>query len=269
MPKSPFLVEPGTRINLSKIDPDDTGSLRDKDTAKAHLKIVRKRIEDLQERLYAEHRQSLLVVLQATDTGGKDGTIKHVFKGINPQGCRVTSFREPSAAELDHDFLWRIHPHAPAKGMIGVFNRSHYEDVLVVRVKDLVPKPVWSQRYESINEFEKRLAENGTRILKFYLHISKDEQKERLQARLDDPSKHWKFNVGDLADRERWDDYQQAFEDAIGKCSTDYAPWFVIPANHKWARNVFVAEIIADTLEDMNPQFPEQHDDLTNIIIPG
>lgn len=268
MSQSPYLIEPGSKVQLAKIDPGDTGSLKEKDTAKKTLKHLRNRIEELQERLYAEHRQSLLVILQATDTGGKDGTIKDVFKGVNPQGCQITAFKEPSTEELDHDFLWRIHPHAPARGMIGVFNRSQYEDVLVVRVKDLVPESVWSQRYASINDFEERLAENGTRILKFYLHISKDEQKERLQARLDDPAKHWKFSVGDLADRERWDDYQTAFEDAIGKCSTDHAPWYVIPANHKWARSVFIAEIIANTLETMNPQFPEQHDDLAGIVIP-
>ena len=265
---SPFMIEPGTKVQLSHIDPGDTRDLRDKDQGKAELKQIRKDIRDLQERLFAGHQQSLLVILQATDTGGKDGTIKDVFKGVNQQGCRVTSFREPTPEELDHDFLWRIHRHTPSKGMIGVFNRSQYEDVLVVRVKHLVAESVWSQRFNAINEFEKRLSESGTRILKFYLHISKDEQKERLQARLDNPDKHWKFSKGDLADRELWDDYQVAFEDAISRCSTAHAPWFVIPANHKWARNVFIARTVRAALEDMNPQFPEQTDDLSGIVIP-
>jgi PPK2 family polyphosphate:nucleotide phosphotransferase len=268
MPESPYLIEPGSTVHLAKIDPDDTGRFVDKDIAKAALKVVRKQIDDLQQRLYAEHKQSLLVVLQATDTGGKDGTIKSVFKGINPQGCRVQGFRQPTAVELDHDFLWRIHPHAPAKGMIAVFNRSHYEDVLIVRVHDLVPKSVWKERYDAINDFEERLAENGTRILKFFLHISKEEQKERLEARLDNPDKLWKFSVGDLAERALWDDYRAAYEDAIGKCSTKHAPWFVIPANHKWARDIAIAEIIASTLKEMDPQFPEPADDLEGIEIP-
>ena len=269
MPNPPYLIEPGSRVNLSKIDPDDSGGFADKETAKAALKSVRKRIGDLQERLYAESNQSLLIVLQATDTGGKDGTIKAVFKGINPQGCRVQAFKPPTAEESAHDFLWRIHQHTPGKGMITVFNRSHYEDVLVVRVKQLAPEAVWSKRYTAINDFERILAENGTRILKFYLHISKEEQRERLQARLDDPAKHWKFATGDLGDRELWDEFQRAFEDAIGKCSTRDAPWFVIPANRKWARNIAIAEIVASTLEEMNPRFPEAEEGLDKIVIPA
>jgi PPK2 family polyphosphate:nucleotide phosphotransferase len=265
---SRYLISPGTRVDLASIDPNDTGSWRDKESAKVTLSEVRHRIRALQERLYAEHKQSLLVVLQATDTGGKDGTIKDVFGGLNPQGVHVQSFIQPSEEELDHDFLWRIHQHTPGKGMITVFNRSHYEDVLVVRVKNLAPKSVWSSRYEAINEFEQHLVRNGTTVLKFYLHISKDEQKERLQARLDDPEKIWKFRKGDLADRALWDDYRSAFEDAISKCSTEAAPWYVIPANRKWARNIAVAEIVASTLESMNPQFPEPESGLDKITIP-
>jgi PPK2 family polyphosphate:nucleotide phosphotransferase len=268
MPTSPYLVKPGSHFSLAKIDPDDTGVWADKAMAKAALKIVRGRIDALQERLYAERTQSLLIILQATDTGGKDGTIKGVFKGVNPQGVRVRGFQQPSEEELEHDFLWRIHKHVPGRGVITVFNRSHYEDVLVVRVKKLVPKLVWSARYDTINNFERLLSENGTRILKFYLHISKDEQKERLQARLDDPDKIWKFNSGDLADRALWDDYQLAFRDAIVKCTTDVAPWYVIPANHKWARDIAIAEIVASTLEEMNPQFPAPEPGLASIVIP-
>lgn len=269
MPTSPYLIEPGSQVNLSKIDPDDTGRYADKEIAKAALKSVRKRIGALQERLYAESKQSLLIVLQATDTGGKDGTIKDVFKGVNPQGCRVQAFKQPTPEESDHDFLWRIHRHTPGKGMITVFNRSHYEDVLVARVKKLAPETVWSKRYDVINDFERMIAENGTRILKFYLHISKEEQRERLQARLDDPAKHWKFAAGDLGDRELWDDFRHAFEDAIGKCSTKVAPWFVIPANRKWARGIAIAEIVANTLEEMNPRFPEAEEGLDQVVIPA
>jgi PPK2 family polyphosphate:nucleotide phosphotransferase len=265
---SPYLIKPGTRVDLARIDANDTGIWSDKETAKTALREVRRRIKALQERLYAEHKQSLLIVLQATDTGGKDGTIKDVFGGLNPQGVRVQSFIKPSEEELDHDFLWRIHRHTPGKGVITVFNRSQYEDVLVVRVKQMIPESVWSTRYAAINDFEQNLVRNGTRILKFYLHISKDEQKERLQARLDDPEKTWKFNTGDLADRELWDEYQIAFQDAISKCSTKEAPWFVIPANRKWARNIAVAEIVAETLEAMDPEFPPAEDGLDKVAIP-
>lgn len=263
-----FKVDPGTAISLAEIDPNDTAGLKDKKDARDELKQIRKRISDSQERLWAEHRQSLLVVLQATDTGGKDGTIKHVFKGINPQGCRVWGFKEPSAEEADHDVLWRYHKRTPAKGMIAVFNRSQYEEVLIVRVKQLVPKEVWEQRYEMINQFEEILARSGTRIIKFYLHISKDEQKERLQARLDEPDKRWKFSKGDLDDRALWGAYQDAFEDAINRCSTTYAPWYVIPANHKWARDVMVARTVLKTLEEMHPQFPSEEPGLDEVVIP-
>ena len=262
-----YRVAPGQKFELGNWDPNDTGDIPDKREAKQLLKTERKRIIDLQERLFAEAQQSLLVILQATDTGGKDGTIKHVLKGVNQQGCRVRAFKVPNSVELGHDFLWRYHQHTPRDGYMMVFNRSHYEDVIVVRVKNLVEEDVWSKRYDQINDFERMLTANNTRVLKFYLHISKDEQKERLQARLDDPEKHWKFSTGDLAERARWDDYQIAFHDAITKCSTDYAPWYVVPANNKWYRNLVVARVIANTLEEMNPQFPPPEPGLEDIVI--
>ncbi len=255
-------------IELQAIDPDHTGLVTGKAIARDLLKVERKRIAALQERLFAEGRQSLLVVLQATDTGGKDGAIRNVFKGVNPQGCRVWSFGVPSDEELAHDALWRYHQRTPARGMIGVFNRSHYEEVLVVRVKGLVDEATWSRRYDEINDFERLLVNNGTRILKFYLHISKAEQKERLQSRLDDPAKHWKFRIGDLEDRARWDDYQAAFQDAINRCATPEAPWHVVSANRKWARDLAVARTIADALEEMDPQYPPEEPGLDTVVIP-
>lgn len=258
----------GTRaLTLADVDPDADGGFPDKDAGKAALKIERQRIRELQERLYADHRQSLLVVFQATDSGGKDGVIEKVFGGVNPQGVHVASFKEPTSIELDHDPLWRYHMQTPGRGLIGVFNRSQYEEVLVVRVKGLVPEAAWSQRYDQINAFEQNLAENGTRILKFFLHISREEQKERLQARLDDPNKIWKFSKGDLKDREQWAEYQRAFEDAINRCATPQAPWFVVPANRKWYRNYVVARTVADTLEAMNPRFPPPEEGLDTIVI--
>lgn len=262
-----YRVHPGTRVNLDDWNPDDTGLVPDKETGKALLKAERKRISSLQERLYAEGKQSLLVIVQATDTGGKDGAIKGVFKGVNQQGVRTWAFGAPSPLELAHDFLWRIHQRTPEHGMIGVFNRSQYEDVLVARVKNLVPREQWEPRYEIINAFERGLANHGTRVLKFYLNISKDEQKERLQARLDNPEKHWKFHKSDLEDRALWDEYRAAYQDALTKCSTAHAPWFVIPANHKWYRNLAIARIVADTLEEMNPQFPPPEEGLDEIVI--
>jgi PPK2 family polyphosphate:nucleotide phosphotransferase len=261
-------VDGSTKIDLETLDPDETGAVRDKVEGNTLFKMERDRIIRLQERLYAEHSQSLLIVFQATDTGGKDGVIRNVFKGVNPQGCRVWSFGVPSEEESAHDALWRYHHLTPAKGMIGIFNRSHYEEVLVVRVKELVDQGVWNRRYDEINDFERLLANDGTRILKFFLNISRDEQKERLQERLDDPEKHWKFAVGDLADRTLWDEYRAAFEDAINKCATPHAPWFVVPANKKWHRNLVVAKVIADTLEEMDPQHPPEEADLGNIVIP-
>ena len=263
-------VDAPERFRLADCDPESIGDFTgdDKRAAKAGRKLLRKRIRGLQERLYAEHGQSLLVVFQATDTGGKDSTIRRVFKGVNAQGLRVWSFKQPSQEELDHDFLWRYHAHTPGKGMIAVFNRSHYEDVLIVRVKDLVPKETWMQRYEQINAFEQLLSENGTRVIKFFLNISKDEQKERLQDRLDKPDKHWKFDSADLAERKRWDDYQQAFEDAITRTSTPAAPWYVVPANRKWYRDLVVAQAIITALEEMDPHFPPPEPGLDEIVIP-
>lgn len=265
-------VDDPATFRLADTDPDSTGDLHgddDKEAAKALRKIERKRIRELQERLYAEHRQSLLVVLQATDTGGKDSTTRRVFKGVNPQGVRVWSFKSPSEDELDRDFLWRIHQRTPAKGMINVFNRSHYEDVLIVRVENLVPEEVWRERYEQINHFEELLVENGTRILKFFLNISKDEQKERLQERLDNPEKHWKFNSADLSKRKQWDAYQEAYEAAIRQTSTERAPWYAVPANRKWYRDLVVARAIRQTLEEMDPQYPPPEEGLDEITIPN
>jgi PPK2 family polyphosphate:nucleotide phosphotransferase len=262
-----FHPEPGSKVKLKQFDPDEHGDY-DKQRAVAETVENQKRIEELQQRLYAQGAQALLIVLQAMDTGGKDGTIRKVFEGVNPQGVQVTSFKAPTADELAHDFLWRVHRYTPPKGYIGIFNRSHYEDVLIVRVNKLVPKKVWEARYDHINNFERLLAESGTRILKFYLHISKDEQKERLQSRLDNPDKNWKFAAADLAVRERWDDYMDAYQDAITRCNTDYAPWYIIPANHKWFRDLVVSRVIADTLEDMKPVFPKPEAGLDQIVIP-
>jgi PPK2 family polyphosphate:nucleotide phosphotransferase len=263
-----YRVEPGKHIRLADIDPNESEHYRSKDDVKGELERQRKRIADLQERLYAECKQSLLIVLQAIDTGGKDGTIRSVFEGVNPQGCQVWSFKVPSLEESLHDFLWRYHQKAPARGMVVIFNRSHYEEVLVVRVKNLSPKEVWSGHYEVINNFERMLARNHTAIIKFFLYISKDEQKHRFESRLKNPEKRWKFRSSDLEDRALWDDYMQAFEDAVNKCSTEYAPWYVVPANKKWYRNLVVARAIADTLEAMNPQFPEGENGLDKVVIP-
>lgn len=263
-----YRVKPESKVKLDAWDPNDDGGVDGgKDEGKALLVGVNERLEALQELLYAEGKQKVLIVLQATDTGGKDGTIRHVFDGVNPQGVKVASFKKPTEEELAHDYLWRIHKQTPAKGEITIFNRSHYEDVLVVRVHDLVPKKVWSRRYEHINAFEKMLADEGTTILKFYLHIDKDEQKERLQARLDEPHKNWKFAKGDLAERKLWDDYQEAFEAMLEKTSTDWAPWYVIPANRKWYRNLLISQIIVDTLEGLDMEYPEPEEGLTDLVI--
>jgi len=233
------------------------------------LETLRIKLVDLQERLFAEHSKSLLVLLHAMDTGGKDGTIKDIFDGVNPQGCQVWSFKVPSAEELAHDFMWRYHNKAPERGMINIFNRSHYEDVLIVRVHNLVPDAVWKERYGVIRDFERMLSLNNTVVLKFYLHISKDEQKRRLQARLDTPDKEWKFQSGDLVERALWNDYMAAYEDAINKCSTDYAPWYVVPSNKKWYRNLVIARTITGTLEAMHPQYPPPEQNLDKIVIPN
>jgi PPK2 family polyphosphate:nucleotide phosphotransferase len=249
-------VEPGTEVGLSDFDARDTAAFPDEREARPQLQDDASAIDALQDRLYAEGRRSLLVILQGTDTSGKDGTIRHVFNATGPLGVTVTAFRAPSEEELAHDFLWRAHRAAPRRGTIGIFNRSHYEDVLVVKVRKLVSAGEIEQRYEQINAFEKMLAENGTTILKFMLHVSKNEQAERLQERLDDPAKHWKFNPGDLEDRKLWRDFQKAYETMLSRCSTPWAPWWVVPADRKWVRNCTVARIVRATLEDMDPQYP-------------
>jgi len=248
-------VKPGTRASLGRLDPGATHGW-DKDDAEPALEEQLARLADLQDRLWAEAKHAVLVVLQGIDAAGKDGTINKVMEAFNPQGCPVTSFKVPSADELAHDYLWRVHRAVPRKGEIGIFNRSHYEDVLVVRVHDLVPKSVWSRRYDQINAFEHHLVENGTTIVKFFLSIDRDEQRERFQARYDDPTKRWKFSMGDLKERERWDDYQAAFDEALSRTSTSEAPWYVIPANRKWFRNLAVASILADTIAGLEPAYP-------------
>ena len=262
-----YQVQPGSQLDLTAIDANETGEFSSKKQARKALKKIRKQLVDLQERFYAWDKRSLLLVLQAMDTGGKDGAIEHVTKGLNPQGVCVHSFKVPTPQELAHDYLWRVHQVTPARRMIGVFNRSHYEDVLVVRVHNLVPPAVWQKRYEQINAFESLLASSGTTILKFYLHITKDEQARRLQARLDDPNKRWKFSKGDLKERLLWDDYMAAYTDALNRCSTPHAPWFVVPANHKWYRDIVIANILLETLQELDPQFPPPEDDLDGIVV--
>ncbi len=265
--KNHLVPKSGSKVKLQDYDPDFRGDY-DKAKAVAETDQLQDKLENLQERLYAENKQSLLIVFQAMDAGGKDGTIGKVFEGINPMGVRVASFKVPSAEELAHDFLWRIHQQVPPKGYIGIFNRSHYEQVLVVRVNALEPKEVWKRHYDQINEFERLLADSGTRVMKFFLHISKDEQKKRFEDRLKDPEKHWKFSMGDLPVRERWNDYMKAYEDAISRCNTDYAPWHIVPANTKWYRDLVVTKAIVQTLEDMNPAYPAPEPDLDKVVIP-
>ncbi len=248
VPVEHYRVDPALFGGIATIDPNANGGY-DKASAKPIMKALNARVEELQENLYAHGKERLLFVLQATDTGGKDGTIRAVFDRTNPQGVHVASFKKPTSEELAHDYLWRVHKHAPAKGHITVFNRSHYEDVLVVRVRELVEEAVWAKRYEHIRNFEQLLADEGTTIVKIFLHISKDEQRERLQARIDDPAKHWKFEMGDLEERTLWDDYQGAFGDMLTETSTPDAPWYVVPANRKWYRNIVISQILVDTLE--------------------
>ncbi|MFZ5829287.1 MAG: polyphosphate kinase 2 family protein [Planctomycetota bacterium] len=264
---SRFTIAPGQKTKLADIDPDDTGDLRKKKDAEDELAENVAALADLGYRLYAENRRALLLVLQGMDTSGKDGTIRHAMRGFNPQSCMVKPFKQPSVEELDHDFLWRIAKALPPRGHVGIFNRSHYEDVLVVRVHNLVPPEVWKTRYERINSFEKLVSEGKTRIVKVFLHISKDEQRKRLQARLDDPRKRWKFSSADLKERGYWEDYQQAYQDAIDKCSTDYAPWHIVPANRKWYRNLVVSRLLRKTLEEMDPQFPPAEEGLENVVV--
>jgi PPK2 family polyphosphate:nucleotide phosphotransferase len=258
-------VEPGGKLNLSEIDPGYTGEYDSQAEAQPEIEANLEKLTELQFRLFSEQKHALLVVLQAIDAGGKDGTIQHVIGAMNPQGCRVKGFKAPTPEELAHDFLWRVHPHVPARGEVAIFNRSHYEDVLVVRVHNLAPEAVWSQRYEMINQFEKGLAAAGVTILKFFLYIDKDEQLERFGDRLADPRKNWKISASDYQDREFFDDYLEAFEDAIRKTSQDYAPWFVIPSNKKWFRNLAVSQIIAQALEGLNMEYPAPSVDLAEI----
>ena len=267
----PFIVKPGDSICLGGVGdgctpehtPEYTGAYRKKGETKKPLKKLHKQMLKLQELLYAESQHALLIILQGMDTCGKDGTIRKVMAGINVQGCDVVNFKIPTLDEVSRDFLWRAHKAVPQKGKIGIFNRSHYEDVLVVRVHDLVPKSVWKQRYQQINDFEKMLVENGTVVLKFFLHISKDEQKERLESRINDPSKHWKITEADIRERAYWDDYMQAYEAVLQKCSTDWAPWYIIPANKKWYRNLVITERIVETLEGLDMKFPKPTSDVS------
>jgi PPK2 family polyphosphate:nucleotide phosphotransferase len=260
-----FRVAPESRVSLEEIDASWTPDGMSRDEAEKELQELIQKLRDLQHLMYAEDRHSLLVVLQGRDAAGKDGTIRHVFGPMNPQGCKVTSFKVPSKIELAHDFLWRCHAAAPVRGQVGIFNRSHYEDVLVVRVHDLVPESVWSKRYEHINAFERLLADNGTKVLKFYLHIDREEQLERFKKRIDNPKKNWKISSSDYSERPYWDAYTEAFEEALSKCSTDTAPWFVIPANRKWARNLLIARIVADSMEGLEMRFPEPEVDMVEI----
>lgn len=263
-----YRVQPGTRVNLKDWDPDDKANF-EKGKSKG-LKAVLKlseRLELLQELLFAQGKHKILIVLQAMDTGGKDGVIRRVFDGVNPQGVKVASFKVPTPEDLAHDYLWRIHKQTPGKGEIVIFNRSHYEDVLVVRVQNLAPPNIWEKRFDHINAFERLLADEGTTILKFYLHISADEQKARLQARLDEPDKRWKFNPGDLKDRALWGDYMHAYEDVLSKTSMPWAPWYIVPANRKWYRDLVIGTVLVETLEKLEMRYPEPAEDLDKIVI--
>ncbi len=263
--RSKLLIKPGEKFKLSDIDPSGTPGCDDKAEGVERFEKNIERLSVLQYLLYAEGQRSLLTVLQGIDAGGKDGTIRKVMGGLNPQGVTVTSFKAPAGEEKEHDYLWRVHKAVPRKGQIGIFNRSHYEDVLIVRVHNLVPKDVWSKRYAQINAFEEMLNDSGTSIVKFFLYISKDEQKKRFEERLHDPHKNWKFSEADLAERKYWDDYMEAFEVAIEKCSKSHSPWYVIPANRKWYRNLAVSEILRETLEEMDIKFPKPTADLSSI----
>jgi PPK2 family polyphosphate:nucleotide phosphotransferase len=261
-------VKPGSKVRLSDIDPGSTPGFKgDRKAAPERLLELTGRLEALQEALWAEHRHKVLVVLQGMDTSGKDGTISHVFEGVNPLGVRAISFKAPSQEELDHDFLWRVHAKVPARGEMVIFNRSHYEDVLAARVHKLAPPEVWKQRYHQINDFELLLAETDTTILKFFLHISKEEQRARLQARIDDPRKGWKFRKGDLVDRALWDEYMAAYEAALSRTSQKHAPWYIVPADKKWYRNLVVATVLVKALEDLKIRLPEPEEDLKGIVI--
>ena len=261
-------VPAGGRFHLDRFDPDSTGRFKSKTQAGKALEANLARLNELQELLYADGRHALLVVLQGMDTSGKDGAIEHVAGAFNPQGVSVTSFKVPTAEELAHDFLWRVHKAVPPRGMVGIFNRSHYEDVLVVRVRKLAPNAVWRARFEQINAFEKLLAASGVAVVKFFLHISRSEQRRRLEERQKDPGKQWKFNPGDLEERERWDDYMTAYEDALTRCNTADAPWFVVPADHKWYRNLVVSQILVERLGRLKLRYPPPPAKIGSYVIP-
>jgi PPK2 family polyphosphate:nucleotide phosphotransferase len=260
-------VKPGENIRLRHLDPGDTGlAPGDKEQTNAISERLTKRLAELQELLYAEHRRKLLIVLQGMDTSGKDGTVRHVMRGVSPLSVRAVSFKKPTQVELDHDYLWRVHAQTPAAGEIVIFNRSHYEDILVARVHELVPEKVWRKRYAHIRDFERMLTENDTIILKFFLHISREEQRKRLQARIDDPTKRWKFQAGDIEERKRWNQYMKAYEDALAETSTDEAPWVIVPANQKWFRNYVVARVVVDALEKLKMSYPKPDLSKVNLV---
>ncbi|MGB9026438.1 MAG: polyphosphate kinase 2 family protein [Rhodomicrobium sp.] len=260
-----FVVEPGSKVNLDKIDSSDTGKHVSHEKAKGEIERNLERLRKAQYLLYADAGQSVLIVLQGLDAAGKDGVIQHLFSGLNPQGVKVAKFGPPTQEEAAHDFLWRVHAKAPARGEMAIFNRSHYEDVLVTRVHKLVPKAAWSKRYELINNFEKLLHRAATRILKFYLHISPAEQLARFKQRLDDPARHWKISEADYTEREFWPKYIEAYDDALSETSSDYAPWYIIPSNHKWFRNLAISQIVADTMDSMQLKLPPPKVDIDEI----
>jgi len=261
-----LIVEPGSKIKLRDINPDVHGKHESQEAALPEIQAHLQKLDKLQYLMYAEKKHSLLIVLQGLDAAGKDGVVRHVIAGLNPAGCRVISFKQPTADDLAHDFLWRIHPHVPRKGSVAIFNRSHYEEVLIARVHKLIPEKQWSSRYDLINNFERLVAvENGTTILKFFLHISPEEQLARFKRRLDDPARQWKISEADYTERDYWDDYIAAFEDMLRKTSTEHAPWFVIPANRKWFRDLAISQIITNSLENLGMKFPKPSVDLADI----
>jgi PPK2 family polyphosphate:nucleotide phosphotransferase len=262
-----LMVAEGKKINLQKLDPDYDFSINEKKAEYLLEQNLKKRMSDLQYRLYAERKKALLIVFQGIDTSGKDSTIRHVISAFNPQSCTVKAFKEPTIEDLSHDFLWRIHKSAPAKGEIVIFNRSHYEDIIQPRIHKTIHKSIWSQRYEHINAFEKCLSDSNIKIIKFFLHISKEEQRKRLEERLNDPSKHWKVSERDMEDRKFWSSYTVTYQDIIKRCSNTWAPWYIIPANKKWFRNLAVGLIIVDTIERMKPKFPKPAINLSKIVI--
>lgn len=263
-----YRIKPGAKVKLDDWDPkDDRYYPGGKEAAAQKLAELNEELEALQETLYAEQKHKVLVVLQGMDTSGKDGVIRHVFEGVNPQGVRVANFKVPTPVELAHDYLWRVHKQTPASGEMVIFNRSHYEDVLVVRVHALVPEQVWSKRYAQINAFESLLDSAGTTILKFFLHISYEEQRQRLQARLDDPTKRWKFRLGDLDERKLWSEYQEAYEDALSRTSSEAAPWYIVPSDRKWYRNLVIAEVIIEALKKLEPRYPEPEENLDGVVV--